>query len=234
MVSSDEIERETSRGRGFLSGADRKWLLMSREDFIEEHSRQYWGQRRDKITERLRNAFLDFSLVFEHLGEDERAKVFGRKPGQPIPDPDVRRGVRDALALIYRETKAPEGQGSPFEKLLEHAINLGEAEPGAQLLAPYKVDFEVEKMHDVIDYEVLLDRVEAGNTSSLSEQEMEILLQFLTSTGSVDTETAREEAIRRAETIEGQYHPGRYPANWLPGLDDIPWTEDGNGDANGE
>lgn len=106
MASSDEIEREKARDRGFLSSADRKWLLTPREEYIEEHSRQYWGQRRDEVRKRVGNALLDFSLLWEHWDESEHDYIFGDadNPPQPIADPGVREGTVDTLALILRAT----------------------------------------------------------------------------------------------------------------------------------
>lgn len=109
MVSKGKIEREMARGRGFLSSADRKWLLMPREEYIEEHSRQYWGQRRDELQNRVYDAILDFSLLWEHWDRDERWDrrawwtVRGAEGVRPydeqIEDQALEDGLRDMSAF---------------------------------------------------------------------------------------------------------------------------------------
>lgn len=109
MASSDENAANIGRPRGFLSPADRKWLLMDREEYIEGHSRQYWGQRRDEVYERVHNAILDFSLLWEHWDRGTRwdrrkwwhLRGLDQRPmhSEPIDDRDLERGLRDMAAF---------------------------------------------------------------------------------------------------------------------------------------
>lgn len=140
MASDAEIDREKERERGILAGPDRKWLLMPRDEYVEEHSRQYWGQRRDKIVDRVQNAFLDFSLLYDHLDEEMCREIFGAPPtGRGHVGPhghigDVKlEGVRDALAfIIFGMVKASDTREAVFNQqgyewtvfgeLLEEAI----------------------------------------------------------------------------------------------------------------
>jgi hypothetical protein len=72
---------------------------MDRDEYVEEHSRQYWGQRRDKVKNRIRHAILDFSLLFDHLEEDVRDDLSVRKKPNNS-DQEYIDGVRDGLALL--------------------------------------------------------------------------------------------------------------------------------------
>lgn len=102
MVSNGEMESKKDRDRGILNDADRKWLLMDREEFIEEHSRQYWGQRRDEVRKRTRDGILDFSLLFDHMTIEDWEAVSGSRPSPQVwfDDPAFESGVRDTLASM--------------------------------------------------------------------------------------------------------------------------------------
>jgi hypothetical protein len=112
MVSNAEIEREEARDRAMLSGPDRKWLLLPREEFVEQHSRQYWGQRRDELRERVYNTLLDFALLWEHWDENEiwQLRDSDHRPAShtPIEDAELESGLRDMIVFgLYLANPEP-------------------------------------------------------------------------------------------------------------------------------
>lgn len=221
-VDGQQDPPRVDRPRSVLTKADRRYLLD-----LSDLEPQSHGERRarERIRERVVNAFLDLSIIEQTLEKRDRKLIFDAFDSNKIhPEesrlygngiPDHLGALTDTLAFIYRETKDSEGRYPPFEQLLEHAIMNGEADPGAIVLAPYSIELTIEKQHDVIDINTIIDRVESGNTSSLSEYEMKAFLQFLSTTDGVDTDTIREEATQRAEQIQEGRPPGSYPFRWM-------------------
>lgn len=237
------LETTLTRPRGILTEADRRYLTGQSDIKPRSHSER---RARERIRERTVNAFLDLSLIERHLEERDRKLVFDVFDSNKLHPDDSRLygggvgehvgALTDTLAFIYRETKDSAGRQPPFEQLLKHAIPQGEADPYARIYAPYDVELTVEKQHDVVDIDTILDHVERGDTASLSEYEMEAFLRFLSETGSVDTDVVREEAARRVEEMADRHSPGQYPFEWLlspDGIDEGAGAPEG-GDTNEE
>lgn len=172
MPSKPEIEREQERARGILSGSDRKWLLMPKDEYVEEHSRQYWGQRRDEITDRVQNAMLDFTLLFDHLPFEVLCTIVGQRPTAQMQfeDSAFDAGVRDALAFTLEgaggarlldedrpeETTARRLLRDAFERIAwkyEHSLT----------------DFHLEVGAERIPRRDLIESLESGDELSSSE-----------------------------------------------------------------
>ncbi|MEM4781310.1 MAG: hypothetical protein QXG03_07110 [Halalkalicoccus sp.] len=119
----------TSRKNAMLTTEDRRWLT-GEKSYEGEHAKQQRYQRRRDIRDRVYNSILDFPVLFEHLEESERRKLF-EVDGGLSNDPELRRGVRDGLAfLLYNAgiTGAmgeDGGPGTTAHRLLREAI--GEA-----------------------------------------------------------------------------------------------------------
>ena len=92
------MTKDDGRERGILTSADREFL---RSD-PDEYSRQARHARRDAIVERMRNAVLDFSILFEELDRDDFETIFSRPRANKMPynDPTIEAGLRDTLALV--------------------------------------------------------------------------------------------------------------------------------------
>lgn len=201
MASKDEIEREQERNRGILNGADRKWLLSPREEYIEEHSRQYWGQRRDKVRERTRNAILDFSLLFDHMTIDDWEAVSGSRPSPSVwfDDPAFEAGVRDTLAsmlLIVGGRSLFEGVGPvnpTAERLLHDAF---ERLAWLYMYDLERFDFTIEA--EQIHWRDLKEKLESGD--ELSVDELSKLL--IAKQDEVDTGALQDEV--RNQLAEGE------------------------------
>lgn len=201
MASNEKIEREMARDRGILSSSDRKWLLLSRDEYVEEHSRQYWGQRRDEVINRVRNGVLDFTLLFDHLEHDQRVEIFGNPliSLMQFDDPDFEAGIRDTLAFLIEgaggaslldEHVPPE---TTAERLLEEAF--GQIAWRYQYnLNGIQLDVDAEK----IPGDELLQRIEADEELTAEE-----LAQLLLAKGDdVNTATLQEQI--RAELSDAE------------------------------
>ena len=95
------MTKDDGRERGILTSADREFL---RSD-PDEYSRQARHAREDAIVDRVRNAILDFTVLFEGLKPDDFNRVFGRYPNPKsgrYDDPALEAGLRDALAFILQ------------------------------------------------------------------------------------------------------------------------------------
>lgn len=164
---------DPDRDRGMLAPVDREFLLGEKE---YEH-RQSVHNRREKIRSRVRNTYLDFSLLFEQLSFSELAAIFGRRP-QPLmsfEDPELEAGIRDTLAFslegsggssLLDEHRPPD---TTAERLLYDAFE--------QLAWKYRhnlTDVRLEVESQRIPLEELLESLEAGE--DLSNQQLAQLL----------------------------------------------------------
>lgn len=169
----------TGRKNAMLTTEDRRWLT-GEKTYEGEHAKQQRYQRRRDIRERVYNSLLDFSILFEHLEEDERQKLFGA-PGtrqkQLTDDRDLTNGIRDALGFLLYSTGITEVMDTAddypdviAEWLLSEALHQ----------AGQKDDVLVEDVELTIEAvdlprSSLLDDLEAGN--ELSPRELRVLLE---------------------------------------------------------
>lgn len=129
MVSnSNTNEERDKRGRGILTPEDRAYLRGETE---YEHQQSEINTRK-RIRSRLRNAILDFTLLFEHLDDSDRQQVFEQLKKEEFgngPSPDASdtpyvslpapRGVVHAIALFYLEHQRTED----FESTVLEALS---------------------------------------------------------------------------------------------------------------
>ena len=181
---------DDERGRGILTEADRAFLRSP-----DEYSRQSTHARQNAIIERMRNAILDFSILFEELDRDDFETIFSRPRSEKMPfdDPAIEAGLRDALALVLesaggdalfrRPGNSPSHvQPVPAEQLLLDAlerlarfygyqINTADLEVEAERIPWRALEGELEERHE-LDPEQLarfLSRDEV-DTSVIQEQ----------------------------------------------------------------
>lgn len=160
--------------KGFLTPADREFLRGEKE-FSGDNAKQMRYQRRRSIRDRTRDAFRDFSLLFETLDDDELETIAeqsemrggGRAMGGPRP-PDP--SVTDTLAFIYL---LHEGQ-EQFEMSLHRA--LGDVLRQADQSLFWKIDLDFEQWSGE-DIRVLKGKVEEGDIDALSRAEQDFLLE---------------------------------------------------------
>jgi hypothetical protein len=178
-----------SRKNAMLTTEDRRWLTGEKR-YEGEHAKQQRYQRRRDIHERVYNSLLDFSILFAHLEERERAKLFGsdtEERRERFADPELADGVRDGLAFLLYNAGIAERMGRErsdedlADRLLEEAIYRAGRRDDV-LIERVALEIEATRMPG----ERLLDRLEAGEALSPAE------LGFLLELESVDAAAVQE------------------------------------------
>lgn len=157
-----------SRKNAMLTTEDRRWLTGEKV-YEGEHAKQQRYQRRRDIRERVYNSMLDFTILFAHLEERERAKLFGadaEERRERFSDADLENGVRDGLAFLLYNAGMTERMGSDstenlVDRLLEEALYRAGRREGF-LVENVSLDIEAIRM----PVANLLDRLEAGEELS--------------------------------------------------------------------
>ncbi|WP_435320699.1 hypothetical protein [Haloarchaeobius sp. TZWSO28] len=156
------------RGRGILTPSDREFLLGRKTDYTD-HSKK---QKRNRIRRRLRNAILDFTILFECLEERDRETVFN-------PDAEDReaytRGITDMLAFLHLGTM---GYYTPFKDMLAEGVNKAEQELAGSDYRMVTVDFNVEPVGQ-IDVDAVIDKLENGDYEQVSDEELQAFVRLL-------------------------------------------------------
>lgn len=163
-----------SRKNAMLTTEDRRWLT-GEKTYEGEHAKQQRYQRRRDIRERVYNALLDFTILFEHLDDAEREKLFGQVAADgtqwTVDDRALEEGVCDTLAfLLYtvgvtrlmQPDRADHSTPTVAERLLNEAL----------VRAGRQDDLFVEQTDLTVDARPLalsglLDDLEAGNPLSV-------------------------------------------------------------------
>lgn len=184
-------ENETDdRPRGILTPADRAYLQGERE--LTEGS-EFNTQRR--IRQRVYNSILDFTILFDHMDEQERQKVFGYPyPLISFEDQALEDGLRDTLAFVLytmggRELMTPTTGGPQMlsvRRLLKDACyRVGKKDPdndGQYLVQD--IEFNVDATRFAIPN--LITDLEEGRKLSPGA------IRFLLETDEVDTGVIQE------------------------------------------
>ncbi|RJT04741.1 hypothetical protein [Halococcus sp. IIIV-5B] len=172
----------TGRKNAMLTTEDRRWLTGKKE-YEGEHAKQQRYQRRRDIRERIYNSILDFTILFHHLEEEERKKLFGNISADgtqwDLDDSALDDGIRDALAFLLYSVGATklmttnetdDSKITVAERLLTDALyQIGRRE---DILVE---NFELEIDATSLPISDLLDDLEAGN--SLSPARLRVLLE---------------------------------------------------------
>ena len=116
---------DESRPRGFLTEADRRYLLGTSDLEPRSHGER---RARERIRNRFFNALLDFVLVEEHLADRDREQVFEKlisdDDDYTIPGPQAD-GVQALQAIATLAFEGALRREIPFETLATHGV--GEA-----------------------------------------------------------------------------------------------------------
>ncbi|WP_416841364.1 hypothetical protein [Haloferax sp. DFSO52] len=180
------------RGRGILTPSDREFLLGRKTDYTE-HSKK---QKRNRIRRRLRNAILDFSILFESLEDRDRETVFN-------PDAEDREaytnGITDMLAFLHLGTM---GYYTPFKDMLAEGVNKAEQELAGSDYRMVTVDFNVEPVGR-IDVDAVIDKLEFGEFERLSDEELQAFVRLLAESNDFSATELREDMkAQMSEFIE--------------------------------
>ncbi|GAA0234807.1 hypothetical protein ACFFQF_24575 [Haladaptatus pallidirubidus] len=166
--SPNELAYSADRDRGILTPSDREYLIGRKSDYTE-HSKK---QKRNRIRRRLRNAILDFTILFEHLEGRDRETVFN-------PDDDARdaytQGITDMLAFLHLGTM---GYYTPFKDMLAQGVNKAEQELAGSDYRMVTVDFNVDPVGR-IDVDEVIDKLEFGDFEEVTDEELRAFVRLL-------------------------------------------------------
>jgi hypothetical protein len=164
----DGLAYSTERGRGILTPSDREYLLGRKTDYTD-HSKK---QKRNRIRRRLRNAVLDFTILFEHLEERDRETVFD-------PDDGAREayteGIVDMLAFLHLGTM---GYSTPFKDMLSRGVGRAEQELAGSEYRMVTVEFNVDPVGR-IDVDAVIDKLAAGEFEEITDEERQAFVRLL-------------------------------------------------------
>jgi len=162
------------RKRGVLSKADRNYLKNP-----EEYSRQASHERQRKIRERIEDAILDMSILYDKIEFVEREIFDHSLQRRVVPkEPQFQNGVRDGLALLLDWSKGVEvlsGRrpvNSTFDRVFESAW-----ERVAWRYRYMLHDVTIEAEAEEIPWRDIQERAEAGEEITVEEQ-AQLLLAY--------------------------------------------------------
>jgi len=192
MEEYDPTEDE-SRPRGILTPSDREFLLGHKTDYTD-HSKK---QKRNRIRRRLRNAILDFSILFEHLEERDRETVFD-------PDDEAReaytRGITNMLGFLHLGTM---GYYVPFKHMLAEGVNKAEQRLADSDYRMVNVEFNVDPVGR-IDVDDVVDKIENDEFEQLTDEELRAFVRLLTESDDFSPDAARENLHAQMEDYVGK------------------------------
>lgn len=192
---------------GFLTPTDRSFL----QGETEYDSKQGRYKRRQSIRERTRGAYLDFTLLYDHLDDEERTKIFepladGVYHPQAVPwregDPPARfqraralkDGISSAIAFSYLGLRPIPVS---FTELVEAAVF--NTERGRDRVVDVSLDIEdKDPLHAI---ESAIAKLQAGSIDDLSYTESRLVMDFMMDPEGYHPTAAREEAIERLNEI---------------------------------
>lgn len=184
MTNSSTIVPDDDRPRGILTQADREFL-KGKKELSSEQSRR---DARYRIRQRLRNAFLDFSILLRNLDRRDREQIFAPveefqnglgdsmnreldrdRISEIMEDVMVSKGISDSMAFTYLGIG---DANQSFETMLKSAISDAEEERG-YVVDNVQITIDIERGQ--ADIEEIVQRFEQGE--GLSESEMSTLLR---------------------------------------------------------
>lgn len=166
--SADGLAYSADRGRGILTPSDREFLLGRKTDYTE-HSKK---QKRNRIRRRLRNAFLDFTILFEHLEERDRKTVFN--PQNEARDAYTQ-GITDLLAFLHLGTM---GYYVPFKDMLSQGVSRAEQELSGSDYRMVNVEFNVDPVGQ-IDVDEVIDKLDGEDFDDITNEELRAFMRLL-------------------------------------------------------
>ena len=173
---------DPDRDRGILTPSDREFLLGRKTDYTE-HSKK---QKRNRIRRRIRNAILDFPIIFDHLDDRDRETVFD-------PEDDERaaytQGIVDMLAFLHLGTM---GYSTPFKDMLARGVAKGEQELASSDYRMVNVYFNVDPVGR-IDADEVIDKLEDGQFDEIADEELRAFVRLLAESKGFSPDPMREE-----------------------------------------
>jgi len=187
-MSQDDVSEslqaaaDSDRPRGILTPSDRDFLLGRKTDYTD-HSKK---QKRNRIRRRVRNAILDFSILFEYMEERDRETVFD-------PDDEDRdaytQGITDMLAFLHLGTM---GYHTPFKDMLSEGVGKAEQQLAGSNYRMVNVEFNVEPVGQ-IDVDEVVDKLEHEEFAQLTDEELRAFVRLLTMSDAFSPADTRSE-----------------------------------------
>lgn len=171
------------RKNAMLTTEDRRWLT-GEKIYEGEHAKQQRYQRRRDIRERVYNSLLDFTILFQHLEETEREKLFGHLSDDgtrwDINEEEFEAGVRDALAFLLYNVGVTKRMSSDDDEELSDTTVAEQLVTDAIYRAGRRDDFLVEHVDLTVSathvpLSNVLDDLEAG--TPLSPARLRVLME---------------------------------------------------------
>ncbi|SFR66406.1 hypothetical protein SAMN04487947_3306 [Halogeometricum rufum] len=167
--AADSLAYAADRDRGILTPSDREFLLGRKTDYTE-HSKK---QKRNRIRRRLRNAILDFTILFDHLEDRDRETVFN-------PEDEAReaytQGIVDMLGFLHLGTM---GYYVPFKDMLGQGVNRAEQKLAGSDYRMVTVDFNVDPVGQ-IDVDEVVDKLESERFDEVTDEELRAFVRLMT------------------------------------------------------
>ncbi|ELY51654.1 hypothetical protein [Natronolimnohabitans innermongolicus] len=188
VPESLETAADSDRPRGILTPSDRDFLLGRKTDYTD-HSKK---QKRNRIRRRVRNAILDFSILFEYMEERDRETVFD-------PDAEDRdaytQGITDMLAFLHLGTM---GYHTPFKDMLSEGVGKAEQRLAGSNYRMVNVEFNVEPVGQ-IDVDEVVEKLENEEFAQLTDEELRAFVRLLTMSDGFSPAESREEIQDRVD-----------------------------------
>ncbi|GAB7021221.1 hypothetical protein [Halostagnicola sp. A-GB9-2] len=188
MPESLRTAADADRPRGILTPSDRDFLLGRKTDYTD-HSKK---QKRNRIRRRVRNAVLDFSILFEYMEERDRNTVFD-------PDDEERdaytQGITDMLAFLHLGTM---GYHTPFKDMLSEGVGKAEQRLAGSNYRMVNVEFNVDPVGQ-IDVDEVVEKLEDEEFAQLTDEELRAFVRLLTMSDEFSPDDAREEIKDRVD-----------------------------------
>ena len=188
VPESLQTAADSDRPRGILTPSDRDFLLGRKTDYTD-HSKK---QKRNRIRRRVRNAVLDFSILFEYMEERDRNTVFD-------PDDEDRdaytQGITDTLAFLHLGTM---GYYTPFKDMLSEGVGKAEQRLAGSNYRMVNVEFNVDPVGQ-IDVDEVVEKLENEEFAQLTDEELRAFVRLLTMSDEFSPEETREEIKDRVD-----------------------------------
>ncbi|ESS03465.1 MAG: hypothetical protein A07HR67_01863 [uncultured archaeon A07HR67] len=190
LPSSLERAADADRPRGILTPSDRDFLLGRKTDYTK-HSRK---QKRNRIRRRVRNAILDFSILYECLEDRDRETVF---------DPDdedsdaYTRGITDILGFLHLGTM---GYHTPFKEMLTEGVAKSEQRLAGSEYRMVSVEFNVEPVGQ-IDVDEVIAKIEADEFERITDEELRAFVRLLSMSDEFAPTEVRESLNSRVDEL---------------------------------
>jgi len=174
-----------NRERAIITPGDREFLKDPPDDMEQRQE----ATKRHRIRQRVCNGLRDASILFQHLNDEERTKIFDELWSEP-GGPDH---IAQLLGFIYAGTA--HGERVPgFEELLNSGVRQAEQQIAPEILwdrrdVDVTFEFDVDTYHPINrNFEAARGKIERGDWAELSDEEARAFLWAYSQTDGFDAD----------------------------------------------